>query len=146
MSAQNSPLDGAILKKLGDTGQTLAATEQDVRGRHVYDRDGHELGKVEDLLIDDVENRVRLLVVASGGVLGVGKERVFVPVEAVSRIDADAVVVAHGRDQVAGDDTRYDPGLVPIPREHVSSLYAHYGYAPFWEAGHIPAPSPPRRD
>ncbi|MEU1250076.1 PRC-barrel domain-containing protein [Micromonospora arida] len=66
------PATTAILVKLGDSGQTIAAAEQDVRGRHVLDVDGDDLGKVDDLLIDRDERKVRFLRVEHGGVLGIG--------------------------------------------------------------------------
>lgn len=44
-----------------------------MRGRQVVDRNGDEVGKVEGLIIDEQERRVRFLEVGSGGFLGLGE-------------------------------------------------------------------------
>jgi len=56
----------AELRKLSDTAQTVAGRDDDIRGRDVKDQDGNDLGKVDDLLMDPQENKVRFLVLASG--------------------------------------------------------------------------------
>jgi serine/threonine-protein kinase len=40
------------MMRLSDSGQTVADPSQDIRGRNVADRDGNEIGKVDNLLID----------------------------------------------------------------------------------------------
>ena len=47
--------------------------EADIRGRTVIDSDGAEVGTVDDLLIDEEEDRVRFLRIGSGGILGMGR-------------------------------------------------------------------------
>jgi sporulation protein YlmC with PRC-barrel domain len=74
---------GATLVNLGDTGLTVADPNADVRGRAVVDHNGEEIGKVDDLLIDDRERRVRFLRVGHGGFLGIGASHFLVPVDAV---------------------------------------------------------------
>jgi len=59
----------AKLVRLSDTELTIANPAEDIRGRAVVDRDGEDIGEVEDLLIDAQEKRVRMLEVASGGFL-----------------------------------------------------------------------------
>jgi sporulation protein YlmC with PRC-barrel domain len=60
----------AMLVRLSDTELTVADPAADMRNRKVVDRDGEEIGEVDDLLIDAPEKRVRFLEVASGGFLG----------------------------------------------------------------------------
>jgi sporulation protein YlmC with PRC-barrel domain len=60
----------ATLVRLSDTELTVADPAADMRNRKVVDRDGEEIGEVDDLLIDAPEKRVRFLEVASGGFLG----------------------------------------------------------------------------
>jgi sporulation protein YlmC with PRC-barrel domain len=64
--------------RLGDTDKKVDSTE-DVRGRKVMDRQGEEIGKVDDLMVDEREFKVRFLEVASGGVLGLGATKVLIP-------------------------------------------------------------------
>lgn len=61
----------------------------------VLDANGHRVGEVHDILLDEEQRRARLLVVASGGVLGLGVHHHLVPVEAVARVSDEHV--RHGR-------------------------------------------------
>jgi sporulation protein YlmC with PRC-barrel domain len=122
------------LVRLADTDLTLADAADDVRGRTVVDRGGEEIGEVDDLVIDEAERRVRLLQVASGGFLGLGKQKVLVPVDAVTSVDDEVVHVDTDRDHVASGPV-YDPDLV-LRQDTVAGLYDHYGVLPYWNAGY----------
>lgn len=124
----------ATLNKLSDTGMTVADPDQDIRGRKVKDKDGKRLGKVHDLLIDDAERKVRFLLVEHGGLLGIGGEKSFIPVDAINRITARAVFLNHTREHVAAAPG-YDPALVN-ERIYHDSIYSHYGYLPYWKEGY----------
>ena len=127
--ATNNP---AKLIKLSDSDQTVTA-EEDIRGLNVKDKDGEDLGQIDALLIDDAEKKVRFLVVASGGFLGIGKEKSFIPVEAITRI-ADEVTIDQSRELVAGAPG-YDPELVD-EASYYEDVYGYYGYMPYWGAGY----------
>lgn len=122
------------LVRLDDTDLTLADPADDVRGRPVIDAHGDEVGEVDGLIIDQEERRVRLLQIASGGFLGVGKQKVLVPVDAVSGVD-DTVHVDAEREQVAKAPA-YDPELV-LDRTTAAGIYDYYGYAPYWNTGYM---------
>ena len=123
------------LVRLSDTDQTVATGDEDVRGRDVKDRVGEDIGKIDDLLIDESENKVRFLVVASGGFLGIGADKSFIPIDVITGITADAVTIDQIREHVAGAPT-YDPDLVD-DTSYYEGVYGYYGYAPFWGAGYI---------
>ena len=101
----------AKLVRLSDTELTIANPAEDIRDRTVVDRNGEDIGEVEDLLIDAHEKRVRLLEVASGGFLGSGKTKFLLPVEAIIRISNDTVYVNQTRQYIAGAP-HYDPDLI----------------------------------
>ena len=123
----------ATLLRLGETGLTVSFPEEDIRGRTVLDRAGEELGTVDDLLVDDVEHKVRFLQVASGGLLGLGEQKIMIPVDAISRITEDAVRVDQDRARVAGAP-HYDP---TITRDtYWEEVYGYYGYGPYWAPGY----------
>src|SRR5665213_1435842 len=121
--------DNATLYTLGDRGQTVDGSVNDVRGREVKDRNGEDIGKVADLLVDDREGKVRFLLVEHGGFLGFGETKSLIPVDAVTKITEDDVVVDQSRERVAAAPG-YDPDLVD-DRTYHSSLYGYYGYAPY---------------
>ncbi|MGI8881205.1 MAG: PRC-barrel domain-containing protein [Jatrophihabitans sp.] len=122
--------EDASLYTLGDRGQTVDGSANDIRGREVKDKDGAGIGKVADLLIDDREEKVRFLLVEHGGFLGFGETKTLIPVDAIIKITEDDVLINQSRDRVASAPG-YDPDLVD-DRPYHSSIYSYYGYAPFW--------------
>ena len=135
-----------ILMRLGDSDQMLADPTQDIRGHQVIDRDGQKIppkrsngepcnGKVDDLLIDNAQQKVRLLRVKRGGLLGIGATPLFLPVENVVKITDDKVMIGRSQVQVVGAP-EYDPELVDRD-ERMADLYEYYGYTPHWTPGHI---------
>ena len=134
----------ASLVKLSDTQWTVADRADDIRGRRVLDPEGEEVGEIEDLLIDHQDRKVRLLQVASGGILGLGATTFLLPVEAITRVSEEAVHIDQRRERIVGAPP-YDPALVD--QRYVHALYSHYGYAPYWAATGVYPPypfSPPR--
>ncbi|QNE14576.1 PRC-barrel domain containing protein [Pseudarthrobacter sp. NBSH8] len=123
------------LLKLSDTEQTVALGEVDIRGYQVKSRDGEDIGKIQDLLIDPVDNRVRFLIVASGGFLGIGKEQSFIPVDAVTGINEDQVNIDQTREHIAGAP-QYDPELSST-QAYQEAVYGHYNYMPYWTSGYV---------
>ncbi|GIF75966.1 PRC-barrel domain-containing protein [Asanoa siamensis] len=135
--------ENKVLINLSDTTQTVADPWEDIRGMHVKDSDGTDIGTVEDLLIDADEQRVQFLRVEHGGILGFGATASFVPVESVAEVAEGEVRITQSSDHVAGAP-RYDPELSD-QGEYYGSVYGYYGYPPFWMAGYIYPPFPPRQ-
>lgn len=129
--------DTSKLIKLSDSDEAIAHASDDIRGHSVKDRAGEDLGTVDDLLLDPTENKVRFLVVASGGFLGMGKDKTFLPVDAITRISDDEVHIDQTREHVAGAPG-YDPELVDVPDDpdYYGSVYGYYGFVPFWTPGY----------
>lgn len=127
--------DSATLYVLGDRGQTVDGSANDVRGRRVKDKDGHGIGRVADLIVDDQEKKVRFLLVDHGGFLGFDKTHTMIPVDAVSKVTEDEVVIDQSHERVASAPG-YAPDLVDDRVFH-GSLYSHYGYTPYWGLGYV---------
>jgi sporulation protein YlmC with PRC-barrel domain len=128
-------VDTAALSRLADSGETIANGDEDVRGRDVLDKDGEQIGKVEGLLIDNQERKVRFLIVEHGGFLGFGQTKSFIPVDAVTRITADEVCIDQHGAHVAGAPA-YDPDLAVPNRPYFGGLFGYYGYLPYWDGGY----------
>lgn len=128
------------LTKLGDSDQVLVDPTEDIRGYRVRDRDGNDLGKVDDLLVDSEQHKVRMLRVEHGGILGFGATPSFIPIDAVTSVSDDLVCVGEPRDRVS-EAPRYDPDLVD-ESEYYESLYGYYGVPPYWSAGYVYPPYP----
>jgi sporulation protein YlmC with PRC-barrel domain len=125
--------DQIALVSLAESGQSLAHPADDVRGLTVVDPHRHRVGKVDDLIIDEAERRPRLLVVTSGGLLGLGLTSRLIPVDAVTRVD-EQVHIEPPHTQV--HEAESDPDLDHLPAYH--QMCASYGYEPFWGSGYIP--------
>ena len=88
--------------KFSDSDFVFENPEQDIRGKDVYDRDGNQIGSVDDLYIDSQGRKVRFLEVGSGGFLGVGGKHLLVPVESVTEVGEARVTIEPGREKVTG--------------------------------------------
>lgn len=143
MTVDKTPVHGdnaakvPSLSRLHDIDRTVSSSDEDIRGRMVKDKDGRDIGKIEHLLIDDVEQKVRFMEIASGGFLGLGETKSFIPVEAITRITADDVYISPTREHVAGAP-RYDPDLIANDVDYFSGLYPYYGYEVGGYYGSIP--------
>jgi sporulation protein YlmC with PRC-barrel domain len=133
---RNDAKEIPTFSKLRDVGQTVANAVDDIRGRMVKDKNGQKIGRIDGLMIDDVERKVRFIEVASGGFLGFGESRSFIPVEAITRIADDEVYISHTREHVAGAPP-YDPDLVVAHSDYFFGLYPYYGYSGY--LGFVPA-------
>ncbi len=122
------------LVKLGDTDLTVRDPAEDIRGRTVEDRNGKDIGKIDGLLIDQDEQKVRYLQVEAGGFLGLGERHFLIPVDAVTRIVGDYVHIDETQERVIGAPG-YDPKLGPAPT-YWDDLGGYYGYMPFWGMGY----------
>jgi sporulation protein YlmC with PRC-barrel domain len=122
------------LVKLGDTDLTVADPREDIRGRTVVDRAGEEVGHVDALLIDDRERKVRFMRVASGGFLGLGATTFLIPVDAITGIGEERVVIDQTRKHLAGAPA-YDPDLA-YDQDYYGDVYGYYGYGPWWGPGY----------
>ncbi len=122
------------LLALAEAQVSLADECDDVRGLAVLDANGHRVGEVDDLMVDQAERRARLLVVASGGVLGLGAHRRLVPVEAVARV-SDHVRLDLAAEMMPSD---VEPDATAEPGDF-ESVYQRYGCTPFWEASYAGA-------
>ncbi len=124
--------DNRRIVSMNDAELTPRDPAEDIRGRTVVDVTGKHIGRVEDLMLDDEESKVRFLQVGAGGFLGLGERKFLIPVDAISGIDEDNVHVDRSREHIVAAPA-YDPALVHDDSLDLwESAYAYYGYAPFW--------------
>jgi len=133
-----------MLIRLSNTNLQLADPAQDFRGHRVVDKNGKDIGEVDDLILDRVEAKVRFLEVASGDLFGFGHAKALIPVEAITHISDKVVSIDQTRQHVAAAP-RYDPDLIPQRVEdqgYVRAMYRHYGVLPYWRPGYVYPLSP----
>jgi len=123
-----------VLRRMSDMNLTPADPREDIRGRQVVDAQDQETGEIDDLLIDESEQKIRFLRIASGGFLGIGKTTFLVPIDAIEHIGPDRVRLRASREHVAGAPA-YDPELVDT--SYYDNIYKYYGYGPYWQLGYV---------
>jgi len=128
------------LARLGDSGFVPANPEDDLRGKDVYDPHGQRMGSVEDLYIDRQEREVRFLEVGAGGFLGIGERRFLVPVEAVTKVSEDRVIVEPDRTERAEGPAPFDNKVRPPSADDRRDSYAS------WPFGNAEGTADPRSD
>lgn len=72
-------------------------------GASVKNAQGESLGKIDELVIDPKDARIKAAIVSVGGVLGIGAKSVAVPWDKVtmgSDADRDTIVVAMGKEEL----------------------------------------------
>ncbi|MFZ2012722.1 MAG: PRC-barrel domain-containing protein [Nocardioides sp.] len=121
------------LVTLRDSDLLLVDESDDVRGMRVLDPNGHRVGQVDEIVVDEQERRARLLVVTSGGILGMAEDKRLVPVEAVARVDEE--VHLHHTHHDVQHGAGFDPALQD--QRDYTGAFDYYGYVPFWHTGYI---------
>ncbi len=108
------------LVKLEDFGGEVEEHWQEARGRPVLDKNGDELGTVEELYVWEEPSTVHLIKVTAddGGFL--------IPVHAVTNVDEDGVKLETAKDKVAGSP-EYGSNDVPDD-ETRRAAFGYYGY------------------
>jgi sporulation protein YlmC with PRC-barrel domain len=129
-----------VLVSLKDSGLTITDPFADVLGRKVFDRNGEEIGKVDDLLFDDREKRIQFLRIASGGFLGIGENHFLVPVEGVKSVDQYRVFINRDRSQLTDMPTFASDR--DNNTDYYQGLYNWWGYGSYWASGYEYPPFP----
>jgi ribosomal 30S subunit maturation factor RimM len=108
------------LVKLDDFEGELDEHWQDARGRQVIDKNGDEVGTVEELYIWEGPSTVHLISVS-------GDERSFlIPTHTITNVDEEAVALEVGRDKVM-DSPEFESEDAP-DSEIRRAVFAYYGY------------------
>jgi hypothetical protein len=102
----------------------------DLIHREIIGFDDERIGFVRDLLIDEVDWKVRFLHDTQGGFLGLDDRHFLIPIEAVWRVAGGFLRVELRKEQLLGS-----PGLDPNTRLHPElrgklrgKIYEYYGY------------------
>ncbi len=112
--------EGSVLVRLEDFEGDLEEPWQDAQGLKVFDKNGDEVGTVEDLYVYADADAAHLLKVA-------GDEGSFlIPVDAVTSASEEGVNVEQDGDVILGSP-QFDSDDVP-DLETSSAAYEYFGY------------------
>ncbi|MDQ3694738.1 MAG: hypothetical protein M3464_14090 [Chloroflexota bacterium] len=121
------------------------------RGRKAVAADGDEIGTVEMVLVEDpaptnagsgdpIAGRAvpRYVVLEFGGVLGIGRHHVAIPIQLVD-LAMDPVRVQLNRAALSGAPEYNEDG--PLGRREEERIFRFYAISPYWIASGQPAPA-----
>jgi sporulation protein YlmC with PRC-barrel domain len=112
--------DGENLVKLDDFEGEVEEHWQDARGRKVIDKNGDEVGTVEELYVWETPSTVHLIAVS-------GDERSYlIPVHAVTNVDEEAIALEVGKGKLM-DSPEFESEDVP-DSETRRAAFEFYGY------------------
>ncbi len=102
-----------MLVKMSDSGFGVNSRESDIRRLGVFNRNGEQIGSVEDFYVDTQERKVRFLEVGTGGFMGLGEKRFLIPVEAVTYFREGGVTVGEGGEKIR-ESPPFDTKIIPL--------------------------------
>jgi sporulation protein YlmC with PRC-barrel domain len=115
--------------KKDEIGSLISADK--VHGTDIYNRNGDNLGEVENVMIDKHTGKVAYAVVTFGGFLGIGAERRALPWSVLTYdVDKGGYVVA-AADDVLRQAPLYGPEAERDP-EWGNRVHGLFGVPPYW--------------
>jgi sporulation protein YlmC with PRC-barrel domain len=111
-AAQSAPAPGTTreptVTRPATPGVTVPTTLNEVyasnlMGASVKSAQGESLGKIDELVIDPQDARIKAAIVSVGGVLGLGAKSVAIPWDRITMgtgADRDTMIVAMGREEL----------------------------------------------
>jgi sporulation protein YlmC with PRC-barrel domain len=105
-----------------------------VIGSTVVNADYHDLGTIEDLVLDAGAGRIAYAVLSFGGFLGVGDKYFAVPWYAFQFHLAEKRIVLNVDRKLLENAPGFDKNKWPNMADSTwgTSIYKHYGLAPYW--------------
>ena len=116
------------------TGHTSAIRASRTIGTSVYNTQGEKIGKVEDVVLDKLDNSILFAVVGFGGFLGMGEKYHPVPWSTLDyNKDKNGYVVPFTKEQLKAAPA---DGIEELTRNdgHATrdSAYSYYKVEPYW--------------
>ena len=112
--------EGSGLVRLEDFQGELEEPWQDVQGVKVFDKNGDEVGTVEDLYVYADAEAAHLLKVTGDD------DTILIPVDAVTNASKEGVNIEQDKDLILGAP-KFDSKDVP-DSDTSRAAYAHFGY------------------
>jgi sporulation protein YlmC with PRC-barrel domain len=104
-------------------------------GDRVRNRDGEDLGKIEELMIDVINGRIAYAVLSFGGFLGLGDKLFAIPWDAMELRGDEHKFVLNVDKEVLRNAPGFDKDNWPdmADPDWGLNIYRHYGVRPYWK-------------
>lgn len=106
-----------------------------MKGEKVTNMNGEELGKIEDVMIDQDEGKIAYVVIKFGGFLGIGDKEFAIPWDALAGGQGGSPFTLKINKEILEKAEGFDTGKLPSTRDQLSNTYTYYGNKPYWETG-----------
>ena len=118
----------------GGPGPEVMAADT-LQGDKVVNRQGDDLGKIEDIMIDVPSGHVAYAVLSFGGIMGIGDKLFAIPWSALT-LDADRECFVLDIDEqrlknAPGFDKDHWPSMADTT--WASEIYTYYNMRPYWQ-------------
>jgi sporulation protein YlmC with PRC-barrel domain len=135
MSTGANIVSGARQVKHGPGPEVMAASTLD--GDRVMSSDGHDIGKLKDIMLDVRSGRIAYAVLSSGGFLGIGDKLLAIPWSALTLDTVQKCFVlsltAERVKNAPGFDKNHWPSMADAT--WATSIHQYYGREPYWGNG-----------
>lgn len=113
--------------------QVLSATT--IIGDNVVNRQGDDLGKVEEIMLDTTNGRIAYAVLSFGGLFGLGNKLFAVPWNALSLDARNHRLILNVEKSVLENAPGFEKDHWPTMVDPVwaTKLHSHYGTHPYWQ-------------
>jgi sporulation protein YlmC with PRC-barrel domain len=119
----------------GPGPEVMAADTLD--GNTVISADGHDVGKIKDIMLDVRSGRIAYAVLSSGGLLGIGDKLLAIPWSALTLdVERECFVLdmpAESVENAPGFDKDHWPSMADAT--WATSIHQYYGREPYWGSG-----------
>lgn len=102
--------------------------------REVFNPDGQQLGKVEDVILDITNQRISFGILSFGGIFGLGEERFAIPWGLLDYSEKEGNFKLNIQKEKLQSAVGFEPNKYPYPAfgPWAGSLYGYWGYLPYW--------------
>ncbi|AKB68790.1 PRC-barrel domain-containing protein [Methanosarcina mazei] len=110
-----------------------------IKGNKVVNRDGNDIGKIDEIMIDLQDGNVAYAAVSHGGILGIGSKLFAIPWKAFSLRIRDNAFILDIPEETFDKAEGFDKSHWPLTRQELSGTFTHYGFEPYWQAAAVGA-------
>jgi sporulation protein YlmC with PRC-barrel domain len=116
-----------------EKSETMAYQASKLMGCQVHNRQGEQLGEIQDLAVDPESGRIAFAVLARGGTMGMGETLVAVPISAMSFSENKAVLDIDKNRLASAPELDKKNWAEMTNRQNIESTYKFFGVSPYWE-------------
>jgi len=105
-----------------------------LKGDRVVNREGGDMGIIEEIMIDVVRGHVAFVVLSFGGIFGMGQKLFAIPWQAFNVDTLNKRLILNAKHEALEKAPGFDKDNWPNMADPAweSDLYGYYGYTPYW--------------